>query len=231
MSDATLRVSEAQPIMDAVKVMAHSGFPVVPVIDSEERSLGLLTQRDVILHLSNGIDLDATPVGEVTTESRSVAIDDRLQVVAERLRDGLGMVPVVQDDRLVGIVTPIDMRAQRLLREALGPKMGGLITQISPSDSMYEGSRGSYVVAGVSALECVRDSMESVQKSTASRILDLPCGAGRVLRFLKAAFPDATLTACELDCDGVDSAPTFLGPSLSIRNPIQLRWSSTGAST
>jgi SAM-dependent methyltransferase len=36
------------------------------------------------------------------------------------------------------------------------------------------------------------------------RILDLPCGHGRVLRMLAAVFPDAALTAADLDRGGVD---------------------------
>ena len=36
------------------------------------------------------------------------------------------------------------------------------------------------------------------------RILDLPCGHGRVLRVLRAAFPGAELTACDIDRDAVD---------------------------
>jgi len=45
---------------------------------------------------------------------------------------------------------------------------------------------------------------------TVRRILDLPCGHGRVLRFLRAAFPHAELAACDLNRDGVDfCAQTF----------------------
>lgn len=37
-----------------------------------------------------------------------------------------------------------------------------------------------------------------------TRILDLPSGAGRVLRALRAGFPDASIVACDLMRDGVD---------------------------
>ena len=41
-------------------------------------------------------------------------------------------------------------------------------------------------------------------------MLDFACGHGRVMRTLKAAFPDALLTACDIDRDGVDfCARTF----------------------
>jgi len=42
------------------------------------------------------------------------------------------------------------------------------------------------------------------------RILDLPCGHGRVLRHLRADFPKAEITACDILKDGVDfCARTF----------------------
>src|SRR5262249_53768032 len=53
------------------------------------------------------------------------------------------------------------------------------------------------------------------------RILDLPCGHGRVLRVLHAAFPDAEITACDLDKDGVDFCAKTFGavPVYSAENP------------
>jgi SAM-dependent methyltransferase len=43
------------------------------------------------------------------------------------------------------------------------------------------------------------------------RILDLPCGHGRVLRVMKRAFPGAAFTACDLERDGVDFCAAEFG--------------------
>ena len=52
--------------------------------------------------------------------------------------------------------------------------------------------------------------MLAAQKETATNILDLPSGYGRVMRFLKAEFPEAALTACDVIREGVDfCARTF----------------------
>ena len=60
------------------------------------------------------------------------------------------------------------------------------------------------------ALRLVAKAMIVGEKTTFHSILDLPCGHGRVLRGLKAAFPEATLTACDIDRDGVEfCARTF----------------------
>jgi methylase of polypeptide subunit release factors len=42
-------------------------------------------------------------------------------------------------------------------------------------------------------------AMLAASKSELNAILDFPCGHGRVLRNLKAAFPNAEITACDLD--------------------------------
>ena len=47
-------------------------------------------------------------------------------------------------------------------------------------------------------------------KESAARILDLSCGYGRVLRWLRAAFPEAAITACDLRQAALDfCADTF----------------------
>src|SRR5581483_10052394 len=75
----------------------------------------------------------------------------------------------------------------------------GVIRRISPRDEMYAGDADHYFGVGRSALRCVRLAMLAAGKQRVCRILDLPSGHGRVLRYLKAAFPEARLTACDLD--------------------------------
>lgn len=63
--------------------------------------------------------------------------------------------------------------------------------------------------------------MIAAGKNEARKILDLPCGHGRVLRFLRAMFPPARITACDVLEDGVDFCARTLGaePLYSQRNP------------
>jgi len=94
------------------------------------------------------------------------------------------------------------------------PMLGGLeiIRTISSNDRMYTGDEGHYFWVGLSALECINVSLQAAGKSAADvrDILDLPSGHGRVLRYLKAGFPAAQITACDLMRDGVDfCASTF----------------------
>lgn len=78
------------------------------------------------------------------------------------------------------------------------------VKTISPNDLMHKADETYYFYWGKWALDCVERVLEKAGKQEIKSILDLPCGHGRVLRFLKAAFPEADLTACDIDRDGVD---------------------------
>jgi len=67
----------------------------------------------------------------------------------------------------------------------------------------------------------VRFSAQLCDKPHYPEILDLPCGHGRVLRWLRAEYGYANITACDLDRDGVDfcakefgATPVYSQPDL-----------------
>jgi len=63
---------------------------------------------------------------------------------------------------------------------------------------------GQYFDLGRRALELIHFSSELCDKPHYPDILDLPCGHGRVLRWLRAQYGYANITACDLDRSGVD---------------------------
>ena len=88
----------------------------------------------------------------------------------------------------------------------------GVSRAIAPSDEMHTDNPTHYFDVGASALHCLEAALFTTRRNRSSlrRILDLPCGHGRVMRFLRRAFPAAELTACDLNRDGVDfCARTF----------------------
>lgn len=100
-----------------------------------------------------------------------------------------------------------------------------VIRDISPNDTMTADA-DYYHWCGRSALECIDVSLRAAQKRPAdvTSILDLPCGHGRVLRYLKAAFPQAGLTACDLDRDAVNFCAATFGaaPVYSHEDPARI---------
>lgn len=106
-------------------------------------------------------------------------------------------------------------------------KQEDVIRAISPKEEMFYGSEEQYFGVGRAILETVFLSLRAAGKvqGDVKRILDLPCGHGRILRYLKAAFPQAEITACDLNRDGVDFCASTLGalPVYSVDDPAQIQ--------
>jgi SAM-dependent methyltransferase len=97
-------------------------------------------------------------------------------------------------------------------RDSLEFLPGDVSEVISPNDLMIKSqTREHYFFAGRSALRCIRLALLCAAAESPRRILDLPSGHGRVLRTLRAAFPDSEITACDTDRDGVDFCAAELG--------------------
>jgi SAM-dependent methyltransferase len=123
--------------------------------------------------------------------------------------------------------------AMEELIEMLGRRPANLIDEISPNDWMYRNEARSkdsdkatrnYFHQGVDALRCIRLAMLAARKTTATNILDFACGHGRVLRMLKAEFPQAKLTASDIEADAVDFCARVLGatPVYSRDDPAEV---------
>ncbi|WP_338665120.1 class I SAM-dependent methyltransferase [Pararoseomonas sp. SCSIO 73927] len=84
-----------------------------------------------------------------------------------------------------------------------------LITAVSPADTMFAGSSEHYLHVGLSALSVIDASL--LGSPAPQTILDLPCGFGRVTRVLRARYPRAMITVCDLDRAGVDFAAATFG--------------------
>lgn len=89
----------------------------------------------------------------------------------------------------------------------------GISREVSPADEMFHANEEHYFDVGASALHCIETALLAARRprDTITRILDLPCGHGRVLRFLRHAFPEAEVVACDLNRDGVDFCARVFG--------------------
>jgi len=93
--------------------------------------------------------------------------------------------------------------------------------EVSGRDAMFVkgGYRPAehYLRVGLSAMRCIDSVLDRAPKSLrVTSILDFACGYGRILRFLRPSFPDARITASDLDknaavfCARTFQAETFL---------------------
>jgi len=87
---------------------------------------------------------------------------------------------------------------------------------VSPTDTMID---RYYFEVGRSAADCILLALGAARVTHVNRVLDLPCGHGRVLRHLKALFPHAEIDACDLDKDGVAFCEVALGARGIVSDP------------
>ncbi len=87
-------------------------------------------------------------------------------------------------------------------------------------DGMYNENGVHYYEVGLSAIACIDEALEQAKLTDVRSILDLPCGGGRVLRFLVHRFPNAEITACELASGTVEFCARTFGavPAFSSLN-------------
>ena len=114
--------------VDAARVMASEDVGPIPIVEGG-RLVGIVTDRDLVVRiLAEGKDPSSTTIGEIASSDLvTVQPDSELQE-AERLmaQSQVRRIPVVEGDRLVGIVAQADIA--RALDEE---RTGEVVQQIS----------------------------------------------------------------------------------------------------
>lgn len=123
------------------------------------------------------------------------------------------------------------------VRAPSGENLVSVNAEIAPEDGMFEGSRHHYFGVGQSALQCIDLAARAAGRDRFRRILDFGSGYGRVLRVLKAAFPDARFAACDVDRGAIEFCARTFGaepiPSsenfaeIQVRDRFDLIWCGT----
>jgi len=136
MTSPATSISKDARLLDAALLLRSSGFRHLPVVDGEDRLVGILTDRDIqrlspsLLSNVSPEEYNAvfenTPLAKVMTRNpRAVSPETPIREVVTLLHDHkLGCLPVVENGRLVGILTVTDMLGllNRLLESAVEPR-------------------------------------------------------------------------------------------------------------
>lgn len=119
------------------------------------------------------------------------------------------------------VIAPMDFRAARRKLASdhglVSPEkalLQKLSLEVHRNDEMYVPlDARHYLSTGLGALRCIESALQRTGGRPVQSILDFPCGYGRVLRFLRARFPEAAITVSELDKGGLE----FCGTTFSAR--------------
>jgi CBS domain-containing protein len=115
MSRNLVTVRPHMPARAAAALLVAHGFTSAPVVTAEGKLRGIVTEADLmrgqpLLEAEPICGAPDTTVGEVMAPEPVTVrpTDDLAAIVAVMLADGLRSVPVVEDGRLVGIITRRD---------------------------------------------------------------------------------------------------------------------------
>jgi SAM-dependent methyltransferase len=201
-------------VLAAARRMAESSRFVLPVSDEQSGLIGMLTARGIAIAVAEGRDLEATITADLAEPCQALRAEDSVEVAASMfLRHGGSELPVTEDGKVVGIVRRRALESYEAAQATLGGSDPGasFVHDISGADEMLEASAADYYLVGAEGLERIREALVLAGRQTVTNVLDFGCGHGRVMRMLKAAFPEARLTACDLDPDAVDYCASQFG--------------------
>jgi CBS domain-containing protein len=121
MTPAPVCMAPAETVSAAARAMKDQGIGMVLVVENGKLR-GMVTDRDITVRvLAENRDPSSTPVGEISsadlvTVSPDDDVSEAVRLVSERT---VRRIPVVQDGRLVGVVSVGDLALARNERSAL----------------------------------------------------------------------------------------------------------------
>ena len=120
MSSPVVTASLDDVLSDVVADMYKSGVGSIVVVDDSGGIRGIITRKDIVYLNATGVSKRNPRVREVMSTSIITASpDDTLHDIASKmLETGIRHVPVVDDGRLVGIITLTDI-SRFILQRAL----------------------------------------------------------------------------------------------------------------
>jgi CBS domain-containing protein len=102
-------IGEESTISEAAKIMVKWKIGAL-VIVAGDRPTGMLTEGDISRLVAKGLDPRTTPVTIGRKKLVTVAPDERIEVAAKTMADaGVKKLPVLEDGKLVGILTQTDI--------------------------------------------------------------------------------------------------------------------------
>ncbi|WP_037845695.1 CBS domain-containing protein [Streptomyces sp. NRRL F-2747] len=120
MTDEVVSAAPGTAFKDVAKLLAQYDISGVPVLDDEDRVVGVVSQTDLLAHAGPGLDvsrqsgteMEPPTAGDVMSAPAITVRAEETVAAAARLmtRRGIERLPVVDvEDRLVGIVTRRDL--------------------------------------------------------------------------------------------------------------------------
>ena len=97
-------------IYDAIRMMADGNITGLPVVDDDEKLMGIITAKDIMRHLLNTRGTEGEVQDCITTDVISFnENDDLLDVINTLVENKFRKVPIESEGKLVGIISRRDI--------------------------------------------------------------------------------------------------------------------------
>ncbi|WP_323769071.1 CBS domain-containing protein [Antarctobacter sp.] len=116
-TDGVYTVSPKTKVSEAAKILSEKRIGTVVVSEDGETAMGILSERDIVRELASkgATCLDATVDTYMTADPFTCAREDSADVILAKMTDGrFRHMPVVEDGKMVGLVTLGDVVKARL---------------------------------------------------------------------------------------------------------------------
>ena len=102
-------VKETANLKDVINTFIEKNVGGMPVVDKDHKLVSMITERDVLKHLKEDIDKAEKIDKYMTKNPITATAGERLKDVARTmLRNGFRRLPVISEDKLVGMITSTD---------------------------------------------------------------------------------------------------------------------------
>ena len=112
-----ITIEPTATLEDAIAVLSRHRIGAVVVLGTEERLIGILSERDIVRALSEqGAGALQQPLAQSMTRTvATCGANDTISEIMDRMTRGrFRHIPVVENDRLTGIISIGDVVKQRL---------------------------------------------------------------------------------------------------------------------
>ena len=150
MVSSVVTIEPATGVVDAAKRMIEEEKGPLPVVEGE-RPVAIVTDRDIIAHVvAEGRDPKSMTVHDIASHDLVTIGPEQDIDEARRLMDEheLDRILVVEDDRLVGIISEADIRSDEGPLGGVTGTVGGVTEPVSGVTDTLRGATGKLLGGG-----------------------------------------------------------------------------------
>lgn len=109
MTREAVSITPKYSIRESVDLMLEKGIGSLPIVDKEDKLVGIVTERDFALALAGSLTTETVGdimIKDVITTTPGTPIESCSKIM---VRNNLRRIPVVEEGKLIGIVTSTDI--------------------------------------------------------------------------------------------------------------------------